>query len=87
MQAGLDLFESLGGHFFIERGEDDLALGGGQVFKNVSQVGGVHLAQPLILDAQLDAAGGIDLDNVNKLPRNAAGDELAGKLLQRGAGQ
>ncbi len=84
---GLDLFEGLGGHLFVERGEDDLALGGGQVFENIGQVGGVHLGQPLVLDAQLDAAGGIDLDDIDKLPGDAAEGEFARELFQRGAGQ
>jgi hypothetical protein len=87
LQLGLDLFEGLGGHLFVERGEDGLALGGGQVFENIGQVGGVHLGQPLVLDAQLDAARRIDLDDVDKLPGNAAEGELARELFQRGARQ
>src|SRR5208337_1731901 len=87
LQAGLDLFESFRGHIFVKRSKDDLAFGGRQVFENIGQVGGVHLGQPFILDAQLDAAGRINLDDVNKLPGNAAGSEFAGKLFQRGPGQ
>jgi hypothetical protein len=76
LQLGLDLFESLGGHLFVERGEDGLALGRRQIFQNVGQVGGVHLGQPLVLDAQLDAPRRIDLDDVDKLPGNAAAPNL-----------
>ena len=74
LQLGLDFFESLGGHFFVERGEDGLALGGRQIFKNVGQFGGVNVGQPLVLDAQLDAPRRIGLNDVDKLPGNGARD-------------
>ncbi len=47
----------------------------------------MHLGQALILDAQLDAAGRIDLDDVDKLPGDAAGVQLARDPLQGSARQ
>ncbi len=87
LQLGLDLLEGLGGHLFVERGEDGFAFGGSEVFEDVGQIGGVHLGEALVLDAQLDAAGRIDLDDVDELPWNAVCLELARERLQRGAGQ
>ena len=72
LQLGLDLFQGFGGHFFVQRGKHRLALGRRQIFKNLGQVGGVHLGQPLVLDAQLHAPRRVHLDHVHKLPGNAA---------------
>ena len=73
----LDLFQSLGGHLFIEGGEDGLAFGRRQIFKNVGQVRGVDAGQTLVLDAQLDASRGIGLNDIDKLPGNGAGAKPA----------
>ena len=72
LQLGIDLFKRFGGHFFIERSEDGFALGGRQIFENVGQLRGVNVGQPLVLDAQLDAARGVGLDDIDKLPGNGA---------------
>jgi hypothetical protein len=77
LQLGLDLFQSLGGHLLVERGEDGLALGGRQIFQNVGQLGGVDAGEALVFDAQLDAPRGIGLNDIDKLPGNSARAELA----------
>jgi len=77
LQPGLDLFESLGGNFLVERGEDGLALGGGEVFKDVGQFRGVNVGQPLVLDAQLNAPRWIGFNDIDKLPGNGARTEPA----------
>ena len=87
LQLGLDLFKRLGGHFFIERGEHGFALGRCKVFKNVRQLRGVHVGQPFVLNAQLDAARRVHLDHVDKVPGNSVRNELARDRFQRGARQ
>ena len=87
LQLGIDFLERLGGDFLIERGKDGFAFGWSKVFEDLGQVGGVHLAEPLVFDAQLDAARRIDFDDVDKLPGNAARGKAAGEGLELRARQ
>ena len=87
LQLWFDFLQRLGGHFFIERSEDRLSLGRSQVFEDLGQVGGVHLGQPFVLDAQLHPTRRVDFDDVDKLPGNAAGAQLARDRFQRGPRQ
>ena len=70
LHLGIDLLQGFGGDLFVEGLEDGFALGWGQVLDNVGDVGGMQLGQAIERDLQLDAAGGINLDEVNKFPRN-----------------
>lgn len=86
-QPGGNLLKGVGGDLFIERGKDGLPLGRGQVFENLGELRGVHLGQPFVFDAQLDAAGGVNLDDIDKLPGDAAGGEVAGERVELRTGQ
>src|ERR1019366_215619 len=58
------------------------ALGRRQVFHDGGNVGGVQLAQPIEGNLQLDAAGGISLDEVNKFPGDHARRNFGEKQVQ-----
>jgi len=47
----------------------------------------VHFGEALVFDAQLDAAGGVDFNDIDKLPGDGAGGDFAGDGLECGAGQ
>jgi len=47
----------------------------------------VHFSEALVLDLELDAAGGVDLNDVDELPGNASGGEAAGDGFESVAGQ
>ncbi len=68
----LDFLQRLGGYLLVERGENGLALGRGQVFENVGDIGWVQLRQALMLDLQFHAPRRVDLDHVDKFPGNHA---------------
>ena len=61
---------------FIERGDDGLALGSGNVFHDVREVRGVEVLELLVGDAQLDAAQGVRLDQVDEFPANQPGGQF-----------
>jgi hypothetical protein len=73
--------------FFIQRSEDSFALGRSQIFQNVRQFRRMHIRQPFVLDAQLDAPRRIHLDHVHKMPGNSMSAELPRNRFQRGARQ
>jgi hypothetical protein len=82
LQLGIDLFERLRRHFLVQRGEDGFALGRRQIGEDFGQFGGVHFAQALVLDLELDAPRRVDLDHVDKLPRNAVRGKAAGERFE-----
>ena len=78
LHLGLDLFEGFGGDLFVEGDEEGLAFGGSELFEDVGDVGGVHLREAVLLDFEADAAGGVAVDEVDEVPRDAAGAEAGG---------
>src|SRR4051812_12354814 len=79
----MDLFQRVGGHFLVQSFEDCLALGGGEFFDDVGNVGGGQSRQALGLDAQLDPARRGSLDKVPKLPGGNAWRDLIQQGSQR----
>ena len=82
LHLGIDLLQGFGGDLIVESLEDGFALGGRQVFHDVGDVGGVQFGQAIERNLQPDAAGRIDLDEVNELPRNHSRRNLGEKQLQ-----
>src|ERR1019366_5271451 len=66
----IDFLQGVGGNSLVKGLENGFALGGSEGFDDVRNIGGMQLGQALQRDLQLYAAGGIDLDQVNKFPRN-----------------
>jgi hypothetical protein len=87
LEARLDFFEGVGGNFLVEGAEDGFALGGGEVFEDVGDVGGVELGEALVFDLELDAAGGVDFDEVDEVPGDDAGGEADEERVEEGFGQ
>jgi len=58
----MDLFQRVRRHFFVQSFEDCFTLRGCEFFHDVGNVGGVQSREPLVLDAQLDAARRVGLD-------------------------
>jgi len=69
-KALIELGKHSGGRFFIERGNDTLALGGRKLFHHLGQVGRVQVLEFFVGDAEFYAAKGIGFDKVDKLPAN-----------------
>ncbi len=58
-----------------------MAFGGGELFKDVGDVGGVHLREAILLDLETDAAGGVAVDEVDEVPWDDAGAEAGGDAV------
>ena len=63
--------------------EEGLALGGGEILEDVGDVGGVHLREAVLLDLELDAAGGVAIDEIDEVPGDDAGAEAGGDAVDR----
>ena len=109
--AGIEFFDDLGGEalvkfgedgaggFFVERSDDALAFGGGKIFHDGGEIGGVQIFEFFVGDAQLHAAERIGLDEIHKFPAdgtlrevdlqaaNHAGRDEALKQAANGAGK
>lgn len=83
LEFGFDLLEGLGRGLLVERGEEYLSLCGGQFFEDVGDVRRVHLGEPVLIDLQANAAGGVD--EVDEVPGNRAGAESRGDEFDSGA--
>ena len=84
LELGFDLFEGLGGDLFVEAAEESPALGRSEVFKDVGDVGGVHLREAIVLHLEADTARGVAIDEVDELPGDDVGAEAAGDALDGG---
>ena len=84
LQLGIDLLQGLGGYFLVQSLEDGFALGRRQVLHDVGNVGRMQLGQAVKGDLQLDAAGRIGLDEIDKLPRDHPGRNSLQQQVQRG---
>ena len=86
LHLGVDLFQRLGGDFFVERLEDGFALGRSKVFDDVSNVGRVQFRQAVERNLQLDPARRIGLDKINEFPRDHPRRNFGQSSLQRRGG-
>ena len=87
LHLGLDLFQRLGGDLLVQRDEESLAFGWGQLLEDVGDVGRVHLREAVLLDLEADAAGGVAVDQIDEVPWNDARAEPGGDSIDRGSGQ
>src|SRR5271165_204437 len=88
-----------GGGFFIERGDDALALRGREFLHHFGEVGGMEVLELFVGDAEFDAAERIGLNQIDEFPADGTLREFAlqsadhagwGQALQEaadGAGQ
>ena len=71
---------------FVESFEHGFAFVGREIFDDVGNVGGMQLGQAIVRNLELDAAGGIGLDEVDEDPRNGAGRNAVEQGVQSGTG-
>src|SRR6516162_420778 len=71
-EALVELGKNCGGGFFVERGNDALALGGRELFHHLGEVGGVEILELFMRDTKFHATKRIRLDKVDELPTNGA---------------
>ncbi len=76
----IEFREDGGGGFFVERGDDALALGGGEFFHHLREIGGMEIFEFFMRDAELDATKGIRLDEIDEFPADGALREFALEL-------
>ena len=72
LNFGIDFFQGFRGDIFVEGAEDGLPLVGGEVFDDVGDVGRVELGEALVGNFQLDPAGRIGFDEIDKSPGDGA---------------
>jgi hypothetical protein len=87
LHLGLDLLEGLGGDLFVEGDEESLALGRGKFLEDVGDVGGVHLREAILLDAEANPACRVTVDEVDEVPGDHAGAETGGDLIDWSLGK
>ena len=83
LHLGIDLFQGLGGDLVVQCLEDGLAFGGRKIFHNVGNVSRMQLGQPIEGNLQLNAAGGVNLNEVDEFPGNHPRRYLRQQQLQR----
>lgn len=76
-EALVEFREDGGGGFFVERGDNALALGGGEFFHHLREIGGMEIFEFFMRDAELDATQGIRLDEIDEFPADGALREFA----------
>src|SRR5450755_280690 len=83
LDLGLNFLQGTGCNIVGEGFKDRFTFVGSQIFDDVGDVGGMELGQAVVGDFQLYPPGRIRLDEVNKLPRDAARRDLPQQRPQR----
>ena len=82
-QAFIELGEDGRRGLFVEGGDDALTLGRGEFFHHFGQIGGVEILEFFVGDAELYAAEGVGLNEIDKFPADGALRKLALQLAHK----